>query len=87
MLSATNTHMGACEWYALAASAKVDEHISWQSRGDIGGSMQRGSLGDSELRMMLAEYLELWALKAIWWDLHLASLLTHLLSHFLFAVV
>ena len=45
-LSAANTHTGACEWYALAASgiqqqraAAADESISWRPRGDIGGGV------------------------------------------------
>jgi len=63
-------------------AAPADERNSWGARGDIGGVVHRGSLGDSELRTTLAGHSELRAAassKAIWWDLHLASLLTHLL--------
>ena len=87
-LSAANTHTGACEWYALAASAMqqqrtaaADERISWRPRGDIGGGVHRGSLGDLKLHITLAGHLELGAAastKAVWWDLLLASLLMHL---------
>jgi len=71
--------------YALAASAMQQQHvaladkrISWWARGDIGGSVHRGSLGDSELCTTLNGHSELGAAaltKAIWWDLRLASLL------------
>jgi len=37
----------------------VDERISWRARGDIGGGVHRGSLGDSELRTTLAGQSEL----------------------------
>jgi len=66
---------------AVAAAALADKCISWQARGDIGAGMPRGSVGDSELRTRLAGHSEVRAVastKAIWWDLHLASLLTHL---------
>jgi len=50
-LSTANTHPGACQWHALAASAMqqqraapTDERISWRARGDIGGGVQRSSL-------------------------------------------
>jgi len=49
-------------------AAAADEHISWRARGDIGGGVHQGS----ELGAAAA------STKAIWWDLHLASLLTHL---------
>jgi len=65
-------------------AAPADEHISWWARGDIGSGVQQGSLRDSELCTTLAGHSELGAaalLKAIWWDLRLASLLMHLLSH------
>jgi len=39
--------------------APADERISWRARGDIGGGVQRGSLGDSELRTTLAGHSEL----------------------------
>jgi len=46
-LRAANTHPGAYEWYALAASrmpqqraAAADERISWRPRGDVGGGVQ-----------------------------------------------
>jgi len=87
VLSAASTHTGACEWYALAASAMqqqhaaaADEHISCLARDDVGSGVHRGSLEDLELRMRLGRHLELQAalLKAIWWDLRLASLLMHL---------
>jgi len=42
--------------------------------------VHRGSLGDSELRTRLGGHSELAPalLKAVWWDLRLASLLAHL---------
>jgi len=61
--------------------AAADERISWRPRGDIGGGVQQGSLRDSELGTTLGEHSELGAaalLKAVWWDLRLASLLTRL---------
>jgi len=54
----------------VAAAAMADERISWQARGDIGGGVHRGSLGDSELRTTLAGHSELGAAastKAVWW--------------------
>jgi len=66
---------------AVAAAALADKRISWQARGDIGCGVPRGSVGDSELRTRLAGHSEVRAVastKAIWWDLHLARLLTHL---------
>jgi len=76
----------AYEWYALAASgcccaAGRRAHFL-APRGDISGGVHRGSLGDSELCMTFAGHSELGAAastKAEWWDMRLASLLTHLL--------
>jgi len=51
------------------------------ARGDIGGGVHRGSLRDLKLRTTLGGHLELGAVvstKAVWWNLLLASLLTHL---------
>ena len=65
-LSTASTHSSACEWYALAANimqqqreVPADERISWRARGNIGGGMHRGSLGDSELRTRLGGDSEL----------------------------
>jgi len=44
---------------AIAAAAPSDECISWWARGDIGGGVDRGSLGDSVLRMTLGGHSEL----------------------------
>jgi len=81
------------EWYALAASgcccSAGDERISWRARGDIGDVVHRGSLGDSELRTTLAWHSEMGAAastKAVWWDLRLASMLTHLFVYFFFSL-
>jgi len=54
----------------VAATAPADERISWWARGDIGGGVHRGSLGDSELHTTLAGHSELAAAastKAVWW--------------------
>jgi len=55
----------AYKWYALAASgctaAPTDARISWRARGDIGGGVDRCSLGDLELPTMLAGHSELGA--------------------------
>ena len=52
-----------------------------------GGSFRRGSVGIRNWVSWLGGQSELGAaalLKAVWWDLHLASLLTHLLAFVLF---
>jgi len=57
-------------------AALADERISWRTRGD---GVHRRSLGDSELRTRLGEHSELAAaasIKAVLWDLRLASLLS-----------
>jgi len=55
----------------VAAAAPADERICWHARGDIGGGVQGGSELGAEA-----------STEAIWWDLRLASLLTHLFSFF-----
>ena len=63
------------------AAAAADECISWQPRDDIGSGVHRGSLGNSELRTRLGGHSELGvaaSTKAVWWDLHLASLLMYM---------
>jgi len=58
--------------WLVAAAALADECICWRARGDIGGGVQRRSeLGAAALT------------KAVWWDLRLASLLTHSFVFFL----
>jgi len=52
---------------AVAAAAPADERILWWARGDIGGGVHRGS----ELGAVAS-------LKAVWWGMRLARLLTHL---------
>jgi len=80
------------EWYALAARgrqqqrvAAADERISWQPRSDISGSLQR----DAHRQGFGIRHEAWWGIqnqlgaaastKAVWWDLHLARLLMHLL--------
>jgi len=71
----------AYEWYALVASGCIcgagrRAHFL-AGKGDISGSVDRDSLGDLELRMTLGGAAA--STKAVWWDLHLESLLTHFL--------
>ena len=50
-----------------AGAVPADKRISWWYRGDIGGGVHRGSeLGAAA------------STKAVWWGMHLASLLMHL---------
>jgi len=78
-ISDANTHPCEYEWYALAARCKqraaaADGRISWLARGDFGGLRALARLnGQSESGVAASR-------KAVWWDLRLASLLTHLLD-------
>jgi len=68
-------------------AAAADKRISCLARDD---GVHRGSLGDLELRTRLGGHLELRVaalLKAVWWDLGLASLLMHLFCIYYFYVV
>ena len=72
-----------CAAHCKQCAAAADGHISWLAMGLWGRACAgearwavrigcRGSVGQSELCVVVL-------LKAVWWDLHLASLLMHLL--------
>ena len=68
VLSAAKPHLASVQMICpVAAASPADERICWRARGDIRGGVQRGS----ELEMAALT-------KAVWWDLRLASVLTHL---------
>jgi len=72
VLSAAKPHPASVRMICLvAAVAPADERICWWARGDIGGGVQRGS-----------ELVSAASTKAVWSDLRLASLLTHLFCLF-----
>ena len=67
VLSAVRPHPALVRMVCpVAVAAPADERICWRAMGDIRGGVQRGS----ELGTVASN-------KPVWWDLRIASLLTH----------